>query len=210
METVDQLNQLVKQIQGRLNDALLSLTRKPVNIKLKTSGLMPITEAHKLLDNVPGQVTAVYIPIIGDIIGDIFVFLPGEMANNIADLLIGKLPGTTRVIGEFESSALKEFGNITFGVIVTELANSLKMPMMLTVPNLATDMASALMDQVLIEYWENSPDMLAIQMPFVIENVILEGNFIILFDKKSSDLISSKLGVEIQIEKTEGPADGTN
>ena len=193
METITQLDQLVNGIQAKLNEALGSLTQKSVNLQLKQSGLMPITEAQKLLENIPGRVTAVYIPIIDNVTGDIFVFLPSELANNLADILIGNPPGTTNVVGEYESSALKEFGNITFGVIVTEIANQLKLPMMLTVPNLATDMANALLDQVLIEYGETAMDMLAIQMPFTVENIPLEGNFLILFDKASSDTIAARL-----------------
>jgi len=154
---------------------------------------MPIAEAQKLLENTPGQATVIYIPIINEITGDIFVFLPVEMANSIVDLLIGREQGTTKIMGEFESSALKEFGNITFGVIITQIANALKLPMMLTVPNMATDMPHALLDQVLIEYGENASDMLAIQMPFTLDNISMEGNFLVLFDKKSSDLISQKL-----------------
>ncbi|KKR36213.1 MAG: hypothetical protein UT66_C0001G0037 [candidate division CPR2 bacterium GW2011_GWC1_39_9] len=88
---------------------------------------------------------------------------------------------------------MKEFGNITFGVIITEIANALHVPIMLTVPNLATGMANALFDQVLIEYGETAMDMLAVQMPFRIENVNSEGTFLILFDKKSSDTIGVKL-----------------
>lgn len=193
METITQLDQLVNSIQTKLNDALGSLMQKSVSLQLKQSGLMPITEAQKLLENIPGRVTAVYIPIIDNVTGDIFVFLPSELANNLADILIGNPLGTTNVIGDYESSALKEFGNITFGVIVTEIANQLKLPMMLTVPNLATDMANALLDQVLIEYGETAMDMLAIQMPFTIENIPLEGNFLILFDKASSDAIAARL-----------------
>jgi chemotaxis protein CheC len=204
MENVTQLDELIIKIQNNLNEALRSITRKPVCLELKHSGIMQITEAQSLLENIQGQVTAVYIPIINDVIGDIFVFLPVELAHNIADILIGNEPGTTKVVGDFESSALKEFGNITFGVIITQLANALNLPMMLTVPNLATDNASALLDQVLIEYGETANDMLAIQMPFTIENVANEGSFIMLFDKKSSDMISSKL-----VESKTNPIDST-
>jgi len=193
METVTQLDQLVANIQSKLNEAIGSITQKTVNLELKHSGLMPIAEAQKLLENTPGQATVIYIPIINEITGDIFVFLPVEMANSIVDLLIGREQGTTKIMGEFESSALKEFGNITFGVIITQIANALKLPMMLTVPNMATDMPHALLDQVLIEYGENASDMLAIQMPFTLDNISMEGNFLVLFDKKSSDLISQKL-----------------
>jgi len=193
METVTQLDQLVANIQSKLNEAIGSITQKTVNLELKHSGLMPIAEAQKLLENTPGQATVIYIPIINEITGDIFVFLPVEMANCIVDLLIGREHGTTKIMGEFESSALKEFGNITFGVIITQIANALKLPMMLTVPNMATDMPHALLDQVLIEYGENASDMLAIQMPFTLDNISMEGNFLVLFDKKSSDLISQKL-----------------
>ncbi|KKR36214.1 MAG: hypothetical protein UT66_C0001G0038 [candidate division CPR2 bacterium GW2011_GWC1_39_9] len=83
MEASTNLDQLVAKIQAKLNAALESLTRKPVNLVLKTSGLIPIMTAQKLLENAPGSVTAVYIPIVGEVNGDIFVFLPSDLANGM-------------------------------------------------------------------------------------------------------------------------------
>lgn len=193
METSEKINQLSIQIQSKLNEVLASLVQQPVNLHIDHSGLIPITQSQQLLKNYAGQVTTIYIPVTGEVTGDIFVFLPQELSTRIADLLIGNEPGTTKIISDFEGSALKEFGNITFGVIVTEVANLLKFSMMLTVPNLATDMASALIDQVLIEYGENATEMLAIQMQFTIGENSQGGSFLVLFDKASSDLINSKI-----------------
>lgn len=195
METIGELNQLTSPLQQKLNDALSSLIRKPVTLSLKNGGIVSITSVHEWMETPQESYTAIYIPIMGDVIGDIFVFMPQRAAYLIADLMIGNPLGTTTTLGEFESSALKELGNITTGVIVTELANTLNMSMMLTVPNLASDMVGALVDQVLIEYGETSDDLLVIQFPFSIEldNQTVNGSFDLFFDKNSTDQIVSRL-----------------
>jgi hypothetical protein len=63
----------------------------------------------------------------------------------------------------------------------------------LTVPNLATDFASALIDQVLIEYGETANTLLAINFPFTIKSINTEGSFLLLFDQAASNLIRTKL-----------------
>ncbi len=195
MEIISELSSLTTSLQKKLNEAMSSLTRQPVDLSIKESGMLTITEVHKWLESPDSAFTTIYVPIIGEVTGDIFVFLPEQSAHAIADLMIGNPPGTTTMITEFEGSALKEMGNITTGVIVTEIADALKISMMLTTPNLATDMVGALVDQVLIEYGEISNQLLGLQFPFQLkqQNTEITGSFVLFFDKASSDSITQKL-----------------
>lgn len=193
MESSDIFDKLTKSVQQKLNDALASMVNRDVDFEIKKQGIITIPEVHNLVDQSGTNVTSVYIPIMGDVVGDIFIFLPEQAGRNLADLLIGNEQGTTKIIGDFEMSALKEVGNITTGVIVTELADELKLSMMLTTPNLATDMVGALVDQVLIQYGETSNDLLAIEFKFKIKDLEIEGSFLLLFDEEASVLIKKKI-----------------
>ena len=194
MQTIPQFEQLNTQIQDRLNLALTNLLHKEISLEVGKCVILPIIEVHDdILNQTETYVMAVYIPIIGDVTGDVFTILPVQSANTVADLMIGNPLGTTNYIGEFETSALKEMGNIATGVIVTEIANMLSISMMLTIPNLANDMAGALIDQVLIEYGANSNDLLAIEFPFKVKDLDINGNFLMLFDQHSSEAITQKL-----------------
>lgn len=191
MQTITELAVLTAGLQEKLNQAMANLTHQPVQLSLQEGGLISIKEVHQLVAGSEQASTAIYIPIMGEVTGDIFLFMPQLAAQATADLMIGNPVGTTTMITDFESSALKEMGNITTGVIVTEIANLLKISMMLTVPNLATDMIGALIDQVLIEYGETADELLILRFPFVItkETASIEGSFVLFFDKVSSDLI---------------------
>lgn len=195
MEIVTELTTLTTSLQKKLNEAMASLTRQSVDLSIKESGVLSTTEVHKWLSAPENAFTAIYVPIVGEVTGDIFVFLPEQSAHSIADLMIGNPLGTTTMITEFEGSALKEMGNITTGVIVTEIADALKLSMMLTTPNLATDMVGALVDQVLIEYGEVSDKLLGLQFPFSIkpQDVEINGSFVLFFDNASFDIINSKI-----------------
>ena len=193
MEINQQLNQSISSIQPKLNSALASITRQEVNLSLKECSISSLSAVHSMVGDQQSNVTTIYIPIMGDVTGDIFLFLNTDSAAKIADLMIGNEPGTTQILTDFEQSALKEMGNITTGVIVTALANATGLSMMLTTPNLATDMATALVDQVLIEYGEAADDLLVIDYPFIIEGIEAQGNFLLLFDKDSSATISNSM-----------------
>lgn len=200
METISQLSQLTAVLETKLNQALVSLTRQPISLNLRNSGIVPITDVMERLGSTV-KTTAVYIPILGDVTGDIFVLLPELAAMSLADLMIGNPPGTTKIVGEFEASAIKELGNITTGVIVTEIANSLRISMMLTTPNLASDTVSAMIDQVLIEYGETASDLLLIEFPFSVESMGIDGSFLLLFNKETSELLEKRLKTAVHPSK---------
>lgn len=195
MESLNLLQPINDTIQAKLSEALVSLTQQTgVSLHLQQSSILPVSDVHSLVvGDGTESAMAVYIPIMGELTGDIFVFLTGHSAALLADLMIGNPLGTTKLIGEFESSAIKELGNITTGAIVTELSNALGISMMLTVPNLAKDMPEALIDQVLIEYGSTAPNLLAIQFPFTIDPVGVRGYFLIMFDSPSSERIAQQV-----------------
>lgn len=195
METVDELKQLTANLEGKLTEAMSNLTRLKVELKLKDGGMISISEVQKWLTNTDAASTTIYIPIMGDVVGDIFLFMSNNSTNMFVDLMMNRPVGTTTFLSEFEKSALQELGNITTGVIVTEIADMLGLSMMLTVPNLATDMVGALVDQVLIEYGETSNELMALNFPYAVtvEDKTAEGCFLLFFNKASSDLIVAKL-----------------
>ena len=185
------LDGLANILQQKLSGALSSVVGQPVSLQLGHFGLVPLGEIQRMAGQ--ASVTAIYIPLMGDLVGDIFLFLDSVGSVVLADLMMGNAPGKTSAIGEFEASALKELGNITSGVIVSELANQLKLSIILTVPNLVSDFAQAVIDQVLIAYSENDSEALAVYLPFVIEGHAASGSFLLLFDKKGFERISTQL-----------------
>ncbi len=187
------LDNLTKTIQKKLNDSLSSITNSKIKLTISENGILTIPEVHSLMSNSTQQVTTVYIPLMGDIVGDIFLFLSESSDTHIADMMLGNEIGTTNILGEFETSAIKELGNITTGVIVTELADQLGISMMLTTPNIATDMASALVDQVLVQYGEVSNDLLAMEFVFNLKEEEVNGSFLLLFDNESSQKMRESL-----------------
>ena len=193
MEPVSNLDSLAGTLQEKLSKALSSVVGQPVSLQLGHFGLVPLHEIQQMAGQ--SSVTAIYIPLMGDLLGDIFLFLDSVTAVVFADMMMGNEVGKTTAIGEFESSALKELGNITSGVIVTELANQLKLSIILTIPNLVTDFAQAVIDQVLISYAENDSEALAIYLPFTVEGHAAAGSFLLLFDKAGFERITARLAV---------------
>lgn len=193
METVNKqlFENLVETMQGKLTEGLSSIVRQPVELQLGHIGFVPLPEISSYTGK--SSLASIYVPLLGDITGDIFLFMGTGEATAMADLMIGNPVGTTTMIGDFEASALKELGNITSGVIVTELANKLQLSIMLTTPNFITDYASAVVDQVLSSYAETSNEAYAIHLPFTVEGHMVSGFFLILLDKSSLDRMNKQL-----------------
>ena len=201
MEVTVTMDNLASTLQQKLSEALSSVVQQPVTLQLGHFGLVPLSEIQMMAGQ--SSVTAIYIPLLGDLIGDLFLFLDSVSSVVFADLMIGNEVGKTTAIGEFESSALKELGNICSGVIVTELANVLKLSIILTVPNLVTDFAQAVIDQVLISYSENNTEALAIYLPFTIKGHVASGSFLLLFDKVGFERMTQLLQVPGALPETE-------
>ncbi len=185
------LSGLATVLQEKLSAGLASVVRQPVQLNLGHLGQVPLSEISKIIG--VASLASIYIPLVGDIVGDIFLFVSASEAAILVDLMMGNASGTTTTLGEFEASALKELGNISSGVIISEMANRLHLSIMLTVPNYTDDYAGAVIDQVIISYAETGSDAYAIHLPFTVEGHVVSGFFLILFDKPGLDTILSKI-----------------
>lgn len=192
-KTVSNLDNLTKNIQEKLNKVMESMVNKKFAMEMKEQSIMTMPEIYKIVNECNQASATVYIPLVGDVIGDMFLFLFDRSAETFADMMIGNEVGTTRIIGDYEISALKEFGNISIGLIVSELANLLELSIMLTTPNYAADMPGALVDQALISYGETSNTLLAIKFDFELKSPKVSGSYLILFDEDASKLIRDKI-----------------
>jgi chemotaxis protein CheC len=180
MEPLAPLNSLVGVIEEKLGEAIGAVVRQPVSLKLGHFGTMPLSEVDRLAGR--NQATIIYVPLTGDVAADIFLVLNDTAGPLFVDMMMGNPVGTTAIIGEFEGSALKELGNITSGVVVSELANVLKLSIMLTTPNMVTDYPSAVIDQALISYAEQGTEAFALHLPFTITGFAAGGSFLLIVD----------------------------
>ncbi|MBF8377219.1 chemotaxis protein CheC [Alicyclobacillus mali] len=130
---------------GHAATAFSTLLGGVVRMSVTDARLCPFGEVVEVVGGSDTLVIAVYIRIEGEIEGNMFVVLSPESAERLLNQLIpGRTPGDP--YGEMEYSALGEVGNILSGAYVAAISDLCGFRMTQSIPAVAMDMASALLD----------------------------------------------------------------
>ena len=97
---------------------------------------------------------------------------------------------------EMEFSALKEVGNIITGAYLNSLSSLTNLKIFPTIPDVAVDMAGAIMSVPAIQFGAVGDRMLLIQTQFF-DEVAIDGYFILIPDLESYSKILSALGMAV-------------
>ena len=95
-----------------------------------------------------------------------------------------------------EFSALKEVGNIITGAYLNSLSSLTNLKIYPTIPDVAVDMAGAIMSVPAIQFGAIGDRMLLIQTQFF-DEVAIDGYFILIPDMESYSKILSALGMSV-------------
>ncbi|WP_206830778.1 chemotaxis protein CheC [Alicyclobacillus fructus] len=130
---------------GHAATAFSGLLGGVVRMSVTDARLCRFAEVVDVLGGPDTLVVAVFIRIEGEIAGNMFVVLSTESAERLVDALIpGHEPGDP--YGEMEYSALGEVGNILSGAYVAAISDLCGFRITQSIPAVAIDMASALID----------------------------------------------------------------
>jgi len=197
-EQIDALTEVGTIGAGHAANALSQLTSRKVMISVPEVKATPLNKIMELAG--PSEIlsAAVYMKLIGDTQGRSLIIFPKQSAFNIVDILMKRPKGQTKFLSEIDCSALKEVGNILTGSFLTALANFLNVSLMLSTPLLAYDMVGAILDTLAVEFGIDADYLFCIQTKFIDPSLDIEGNFIMVFDRKSLDIIIDKIDVKIK------------
>lgn len=86
-------------------------------------------------------------------------------------------------------------GNIMAGSYLNALSELTGLSMEMTVPSMKVDMLGAILNVMLVEFAEVGDTVLFIDDGFVIDNVDIKSNIILIPEMESLDTLMKKLGV---------------
>lgn len=142
--------------------------------------------------------TAVLVKILGDAPGMIMLIFSPASARAVANLLTGEKSADMQILAEIDRSALREVGNILSGASLTALSKFLGINLLQSVPDIATDMLGALMDEVLAVIGHESDIGLVLKANFLVEKEHIGGDIFFIFDPRSTrkilELAKRKIG----------------
>jgi chemotaxis protein CheC len=148
---IDALKEIVTIGAGNAATALSQMLKKKINITVPRADILPLDKAADIFGGAEVLVAAVYLELLGDAQGVILFAFDKNQANRLADLLLSKPLGTSKILDELGQSALKETATILSGAYLNALSKLLKMRLLISSPAFAEDMAGAIIDNILIE-----------------------------------------------------------
>ena len=188
----DVLKELGNIGAGNATTALAQMLGGKVDMSVPQVKLL---DFNVLGDTVGGEdviMAGIYLQVEGDISGNM-MFIQNKVS---AAHLINKMMGGMFEIKdeEMECSAIKEVGNIITGAYLNALSSLTNLTIYPSVPQLAIDMAGALLSVPAVEFGLFADKILLVQTKFS-DDVELDGFFILIPDMESYEKILTVLGV---------------
>ncbi|MBQ9438790.1 MAG: chemotaxis protein CheC [Lachnospiraceae bacterium] len=180
---------------GNATTALATMLGCKVDMHVPQVRLLEFKDVGALIGGEEQIVVGVYLAVEGDITGSMMFLVELESAKNLVSKLMGGMPITE--FGEMELSAMQEVGNIITGSYLNSLATLTNMKIYPNTPNLAVDMAGAILSVPAIEFGMMGDKILLIETVFT-DDIELNGFFIMIPDLESDVKIFSALGISLE------------
>ena len=195
----DVLKELGNIGAGNATTALAQMLGSKVDMSVPQVQLL---DFNVLGDTVGGEdeiMAGIYLQVEGDIQGNMmFIQKKVSAAHLINKMMAGMIEIKDEEVadyefGEMECSAIKEVGNIITGAYLNALSSLTNLKIYPSVPQLAIDMAGALLSVPAVEFGLFADKILLVQTKFS-DDVELDGFFILIPDMESYEKILTVLG----------------
>ncbi|MBP7791583.1 MAG: chemotaxis protein CheC [Candidatus Goldbacteria bacterium] len=194
---IDALKEVGNVGAGHAATALSQLIKKKIMITVPEVKIIGLQEVPGLIGDSQSLVAGVIMNVLGDITAKILLLLTRESALSLADMLLQKKPGTTKVLSEIGNSAIKETGNILSGAYMNALNEFLGLILLPSVPTLVFDIAGAVLSAVSDGFEGVSSKILSIETQFSETNdKIIKGYLLLIPDVLSVSVILDAIKVK--------------
>jgi len=184
----DALKEIGSICAGNAATALSQLVNKKVEITVPEVYFLPIEKVPQVVGE-DKLVVGLVVRILGDLPSVILLIFSQKDALNLASLMTNKKPSNGGVITELERSALKEIGIILANAYMGALSVFVRFGLVPAVPELIEDMATAMIDYILIELSHVSKYALLIKSEFKEETTKVTGHFFLIPNPTGLELL---------------------
>lgn len=170
------------------------MVAKRVDMKVPKVNIVEFKEVSDLVGGAEILVAGIYFKVFGDLKGSIMFLIDKNSSKLLTNLLMGK-NDTLGELDEMEISALQEVGNILAGSYLSALSSLTGLTINVSVPCLALDMAGAIMSVPVILFGQVGDHVLLIETEFIEGSNHVKGNFFLIPDEESFEILLKSLGV---------------
>ena len=180
---------------GNATTALAQMLQRKVDIMVPKAELLDFRDVGEAIGGEETIMAGVYMMVEGDITGSMMFLLEKESARHLVTQMLGGFGNPdSEEFGEMEISVLKEMGNIMTGAYLNSLSELTRMKILPSPPDVAVDMAGAILSVPAIEFAAIGDKMLMIQTRFT-DDVAIDGFFVLVPDLDSYRKIMESLGM---------------
>ena len=180
---------------GNATTALATMLQCKVDMKVPQVRMMEFKDVGALLGGEEQELAGAYLSVEGDITGSILFLVQKEVALHLVSKLMGGMGGDE--FGEMERSAFKEISNIVTGSYLNALSTMTNMCIYPSIPDLAIDMAGAILSVPAIEFGIMGDKIRLIQSQ-ISDEVEMDGFFVMIPDMESYVKILRALGIPVE------------
>ncbi len=194
---MDVLKEIGNIGSGNAVTALAKMLNSKVDMQIPEVRILGFDEVSDILGGAEVPVAGLMLRLMGDLEGDIMFIIGFKEAHVLVDLIMGGAGSgdTEDEFSEMQVSALKEIGNILAGSYISALCKLTSLRLTVTVPDLAVDMAGAILSVPAIQFGKVGDTVLFIETVFVEGNTKVSGNFFLVPDTDCYDKLLEALGV---------------
>ncbi len=156
-----------------------------------------IQELSEVLGNAEEVIAGMIINVYGDFNAMLLLALETESALKIINLMLEKNATDIEQLDELDYSVLCETGNILAGSYLSALNTFTGLKFDVSTPQMAIDMAGAILSYPAIEFVRSDNTMLFIETAFHDKNDVLSGTYILILDNASYNKVLDSLGANL-------------
>lgn len=194
---MDVLKELGNIGAGNAMTALSQMLGCKVDMRVPQIRLLEFKEVGALMGGEEQIMVGVFLGVEGDITGSMMFLVEKNSAKHLINKLMMGMVSEGEEFSEMELSAMKEVGNIITGAYLNSLSVITNLKIYPTPPELAVDMAGAILSVPAIEFGVMGDNILLIQSQFF-DEVEIDGYFILIPDLDSYGKILGSLGIPVE------------
>lgn len=200
---IDDLNKMQIDVLGEIGNigagnaatALAKMLNKKVDMEVPKVKILEFMEVTEILGEPETPVIGILFRVTGDLTGDIMFILEYNAAKVLVNILIGNPVDNRSEFTELELSALKEIGNILSGSYLSALSTLTNLKILPSIPDMAIDMAGAILSVPAIQFGKVGDTVLYIETEFTEGDTKVVGDFFLIPDTSSYEILLNALGV---------------
>ena len=180
---------------GSAASALSQMLGKPIEMNVPD---VRVLDYNTVIDEMGGPekvITGILVTLSVDLEGMIMFLLEDTFAKIVLSTFLGKEDVDVTTLDESDISAIKEMGNIMAGSYLGAIGTMTGMTIDMSIPSMTVDMMGAIMNAPMVEFSEVGDKVLFINDGFIIDNIDIKSNIILIPTVESLDILMKKLGV---------------